>query len=137
MQLVAVSPEVLRDLRSRAEAACSRARDALSRAGELVAESRSLCPAHNCPRYFVVHGEVDGRPARAVWSRFGLLATEALARRGAVLVAIGEEFADPRGSSIRADLSQPAPALLTLVRACDRVSFVQFGPLVEARSAPT
>lgn len=127
------------ELRQRAAAACRHAEGAVARARRAVAESRRLLPestpAH--PRYFVVRGGLDGEPVRAVWTRRGLLASRTLQRRGELLVSMGERFEAPeRGAVVAADLGQPLPALLTLLRACDRVENVVFGPLPPGRSGP-
>ncbi len=122
------SPAVL----ARAERACGRAQDLRDRAVELTSSSRRLRQARSrtALRYFVLHGDVAGQQVRAVWSRGALMATAELRRRGDVVVALGERFEVPdTDRTIAADLTRPAAALLTMIRACDRVHDVAFGPV--------
>lgn len=82
------------------------------------------------PRVFVVHGEIEGKTVRAVWSRGSLVCSAALRQRGELLVAMGEEFGlEPGGPVLPAGFEDPAAAMLTFMRACDRVNKVQFSPV--------
>lgn len=124
-------------LRRRASDACRRAEEAVRRAGRLMARSRQILDeaATGSPRYFVLRGGLDDERVRAVWSRGGLVVSESLRRRGELLVSMGEEFEDPdRGVVVRAALDDSLPAMLTLLRACDRVESVVFGPLPPRRA---
>jgi hypothetical protein len=58
-----------------------------------------------------------------------LIADEVLLRQAELVVAMGESFVGPSGEPIRASLEgPPVPVMLTLIRACDRASAVEFGP---------
>ncbi len=90
--------------------------------------------------YFVVRGEIDEEPVRASWFHGNLNASRRLKDRAELPVRIGEAFvADPDGQLICADLTQLVPAMLTLVRASDRIRSAAFGRLpastVETRTA--
>lgn len=51
-------------------------------------------------------------------------------RRAEMLVDLRERFvSEPDGPVMEAGLEDPAAALLTLVRSCDRVGLVKLGPL--------
>jgi|SRR5579884_2547997 len=80
-------------------------------------------------RFFALLGEVDGQPVRATWLRGSLAASSALMRRAELLVAMDEVFeTDDPATVVRADLRTALAAMLTLIRACDRVRSVRFGP---------
>lgn len=116
-----------------AAAARAGAAAASGRARALLRESHRLrWPTEiSWPRMFVVRGEIEGKTVRAVWSRGTLVCSSALRRRGELLVAMGEEFGlEPGGPVLAAGFDDPAAAMLTLMRACDQVSVVQFSPVV-------
>ena len=90
---------------------------------------RSDLAAMGSPRFFVVRGKVDGVGVRASWFRGSLTASDSLLDRGELLVKLGEHFVDnASGLTVEADLGTPLAAMLTLVRACDQVVSVRFGP---------
>lgn len=123
------------DLMERAVEAAARARAISALSRDLVEQSRRLRSTSGQlpegPRFFVVHGEIQGRSVRASWFRGSLSATGTLLQRMHLLVALGEEFAPESGQGdvVAAGLAEPGPAMLTSVRACDRVRMVRFGPL--------
>ncbi|HAM03188.1 MAG TPA: hypothetical protein DCQ30_13325 [Acidimicrobiaceae bacterium] len=100
-------------------------------AEELVLQSRLLRGgAGSSPRFFVLHGSVEDHRVRASWFRGRLLASRELLRRAEMLVDLRERFvSEPDGPVMEAGLEDPAAALLTLVRSCDRVGLVKLGPL--------
>lgn len=126
-----------------------RAMDAASRAGAICRRSQSLVTESHrmravdasgqpAPRFFVVLGEVQGQTVRAAWFRGSLTATGSLLARMRMLVDLGEEFTvTGEGTPVVAALEEPGPAMLTSVRACDRVRMVRFGPLDRAAALPT
>lgn len=124
---------------SRATDAVERAESSTATARRLIAQSRhlrSVAATAGSPRFFVVAGEIEGSPVRAAWFRGSLIATEALLRRAALLVDLGEEFADDEGVAlVQADLSQPVAAMLTFIRACDRVRAVRLGLVLSPRAS--
>ncbi len=129
--MVASMTAAVSGARLRAEEACARAEVVLARARTLVEDSRLLRQAAEragSPRYFVLRGEVEGHPVRAMWFRGSLLASPELRQRAEVLVALGARFrvAD-QGRALTANLDEPAAALLTMIRACDRVRVAEFG----------
>lgn len=99
---------------AQAESACRRARALIEVACELQYQ--------HWPRMFSVTGTVDSFPVHAFWHRGQLSLSPLLWRRAELIVALGDEFHDDeRERSVSADLTEPLPALLTLMRACDRV----------------
>jgi hypothetical protein len=122
-----------RDVLNRAESACARARVETLRASSLIATSRGLRALADVGaiRYFIVRGEVEGYRVRAVWSRGHLTTSPLLQQRADVLVALGDEFLSG-DAGFAAELSHALPAMLTLIRSCDRVDSVEFGPMEEA-----
>jgi hypothetical protein len=80
-------------------------------------------------RYFTLRGEVDGAPVRAWWSRGRLIASPALSARAELLVRLGERFGPASGTAVVAGLGRPTAALLTVIRACDRVGEIRIGPM--------
>lgn len=123
------------DLMERAMEAATRAGSMVLLSRDLVAQSRRLRAASPLPprgpRFFVVHGEILGQTVHASWFRGSLSATGTLLQRMQLLVDIGEEFVveSGEGDAVAAGLAEPGPAMLTSVRACDRVRMVRFGPL--------
>ena len=127
-----LAAEALPEALERATIATAHASSATQRARELVDESRRLradSAANGSPRFFVVHGEVEQTRVHASWFRGKLLGTPLLLDRGEILVKLGERFENESGGiAVDADLGTPLAAMLTLVRACDRVVSVRFGP---------
>jgi hypothetical protein len=81
-------------------------------------------------RFFVLDGEVDGIPVKGRWLAGSLLATQRLRQRAELLVQLEERFeVDLGGTAVPAGLTEPLAALLTLVRACDRIRSVLIGPI--------
>jgi hypothetical protein len=112
---------------------------ALSTAQRLAQESRDIRAAAVAddawPRFFVVHGRVDGERVRALWSRGCLQASGALRTRGELLASMGETFCVERGEPVvSASLLDPLAAMLTLIRSCDHLDEASFGPLLHRRS---
>lgn len=70
---------------------------------------------------FRLRGTVSGEPVEALWLGAAMQASEALLARAEVVVALGDVLADGRPAA----LSDATAALLTLVRACDRVTSVE------------
>jgi hypothetical protein len=126
----------------RALGACFRATVASERSlqiREVARRLRSEAAGHGWPRTFLVVGTVEDMSVRAFWSRRRLVVSNPLRRRAEVLVAMGERFEveGPDTAPVTAGLEDPVPALLTLMRACDRVTAVQLGPMmVQARGGP-
>lgn len=116
-----------------AASAIATARRTTRRAQVLVEEAQRL-RRRGTVRFFVVRGEIEERPARAIWSQDRLIATRALLERAELLVQLGDRFETTAGSSLEADLGQPLPALLTLIRACDRAQEISFGPVATPRA---
>lgn len=137
---IALSSDELADLAARITSVSGRADHLGRRSKELVEESRRLRgdgvrSVPSFPRFFVIRGEVEGRPVRASWFCGALTASPTLAQRAQLLVDLGERFeSDDSGlPGLPADLHATAPAMLTCVRACDRVRVVRFGPLDAAK----
>lgn len=123
--------EQVAGLRARLEHARGQAGTICHRSRGLRAESTRLqsdIVDAGFPRWFVVQGLVEGRPVRARWWRGSLQVDQALRTRSELVVELGDEFETPGGRVIRADLERPLPAMLTLLRACDRALSVVFGP---------
>ena len=119
----------VREARQKARREIDRATTAMHAARQAVGAATS----GSSPRYFVVRGEVDGEPVRALWWRGTLLATGDLASRAELIVGMGERFDAPgHDTSVEASLDEPLAAMLTFVRACDRVHQVVFGPMGRA-----
>ena len=119
----------------RALGACFRATMASDRSVQVREVARRLrreAAEHGWPRTFLVVGSVEDAMVRAFWSRRRLVVTPLLRRRAEVLVAMGEQFEveGPAAPPLVAGLSDPVPALLTLMRACDRLTAVQLGPMM-------
>ncbi|HZU78679.1 MAG TPA: hypothetical protein VE991_02085 [Acidimicrobiales bacterium] len=120
----------LRDLRVRVANAQARSRKVVADAQRLIADSRRA-PSERpeWPRFFALHGSIGGRRVRASWCRGHLVASEELRAMGDVLVAMGEQFTtEDHRHHVAADLTRALPAMLTLLRACERVQDVRFGP---------
>ena len=116
----------------RASAAAARAHRLTGWSQDLVRRSRQvrLPLAADAIRYFALRGVVDDLPVRAWWSRQSLRASPSLLRRAELIVAMGERFVVEEGARVvSADLGRPTSALVTLIRACDRVGAVSVGPL--------
>jgi len=116
-----------------------RSEAALSAARRLALESRAIRAAGTAaaawPRYFVVHGRIEGERVRASWFCGSLHATSALRSRGELLVSMGETFCVDRGKPVvPASLVDPLAAMLTLIRSCDELDDASFGPLHHERS---
>jgi hypothetical protein len=123
---------------SRADLARERSEAALRLARQLIETSQALrseAGATAWPRYFVVHGSLDGSRVRASWFRGSLQATSLLRSRAELLVAMGESFRvdNEHGPVVVAALDDSLAAMLTIVRACDRIDAVSLGPLVGLR----
>jgi hypothetical protein len=119
--------------RERSEAALRLARQLIETSHELRSEAGA--GATVWPRYFVVHGSLDGSRVRASWFRGSLQATSLLRSRAELLVAMGESFRvdNEHGPVVVAALDDSLAAMLTIVRACDRIDAVSLGPLVGLR----
>jgi hypothetical protein len=71
---------------------------------------------------FTLEGVVEHREVRAEWRDGRLLADPLLLERAHLVVGLGEQFAVPDTDPLTASLTGlPIVALLTLMRACDRV----------------
>lgn len=125
-----------------------RAADAREHAHELVATSRDLrarrrefrtrLSQEGWPRFFTVHGEIDGRFVQASWYRTLLGASDELMARAQLIVSVGDHFGEHgSGSHVIASLDEPLPALLTFIRACDQTHKVVFGPSGITTQPPT
>ena len=106
-----------RRLRSEAEAVRKRSRDLLSESARIVEEIRIT----SWPAIFEVSGVVEGENVRARWEHGSLRLSPSLRQRGSLLMALGESFSTGE-VDFEADLSSALPALLTVLRACDRVA---------------
>lgn len=119
----------------RAADAVARAEVACRRAAALVEDAKRIrdrCRSRSMPRYFVVHGEIDGTTEWARWSHGTLSVSEPLRQRAHMLIGLNEVF-DGGQSVIEADLESAFPALLTLIRSCDEVKDLRFGPGMDDR----
>jgi hypothetical protein len=118
----------------RAESAIVEAEATRCLARGLAQQSRELRVANAAaqwPRFFVVHGWVEGERVRASWFRGSLKASSALRTRADLLVRMGETFCVPRRDGVlEAGLDEPLAAMLTFVRSCDRLDAASFGPLI-------
>jgi hypothetical protein len=113
---------------------------------ELVATARALCHASQVQRvrrqvarerrggggplpmaWFAVEGVIDDQVVRGHWGGGRLTCDRLLRSRAALLVDLGAEFvAENPPRRYLASLDAPATAvMLTLIRACDRVSVIQ------------
>jgi hypothetical protein len=125
----------LRSARTRAGQAVMKAQHVTAAARRLIDETRALrrsAPGStSAVRFFVLRGEVDGAPVTGRWLAGTLMTSPELHRRAELLVQLEERFEMGMGGggTIPAGLSQPMPALLTLVRACDRLRWVLVGPM--------
>lgn len=91
--------------------------------------NRVLGTPDTWPRSFEVKGIVGHQNVTATWCDGVLHMSEELFDRAEVVVALQECFALPSGEAvIGASLDAPLAALLTLMRACDSVEGVVFGP---------
>ena len=117
---------------AQARRAARRAAEEAARSARLRAHSERLqdtIKAVGYPRWFVVEGVVDGTVTRARWYRGRLMLPSSWAARAALVVALGERYEVPeRDDGVVASLDEPLPALLTVLRACDRPQRVSFGP---------
>jgi len=109
-----------------ARALCHRAQ--LHRARLVVATRRSQGRDPGPLGWFALEGVLDDRVVRAVWADGQLCCDRLLEARARLLVDLGAEFgsreAPPR---YQASLQAPPPAvLLTLIRACDRATVIQY-----------
>lgn len=104
----------------RAEAATLRVASAALRE-----EARRLRRHRECADVgFHIEGVVDGATVWADWSPSGLAACPTLRQRAELVVALGDRIGGP-GQEGPACLDEgPTSALLTLMRACDRVRTV-------------
>jgi hypothetical protein len=119
----------------RAEQVRARALDVTAVAQRLILESRALrtqAPGGAASlRFFVLHGGVEGNPVKAWWLAGTLTTSRELRDRAELLVHLDERFElGPGDLSIAAALDDPLAALLTLVRACDRIRSVLVGPVM-------
>lgn len=75
---------------------------------------------------FRVRGMVDRHRATAWWTGGqGLVCSEPLRERAAIVVDLGDTFVDEAGRVIAASLTEPVPAMLTVIRALSRVTAVE------------
>ena len=75
---------------------------------------------------FRVRGMVDRHRAAAWWAGGdGLVCSEPLRERAAIVVELGDTFTDEGGRVIAASLTEPVPAMLTVIRALSRVTAVE------------
>ena len=77
--------------------------------------------------WFAVQGVIDQQVVRAVWSDGQLCCDRLLGARARLLVDLGAEFSsDDPPRRYRASLQAPPVAvLLTLIRACDRITVME------------
>ena len=74
---------------------------------------------------FRLRGVVDGAPVVADWTPGGPVASDALMVRADLVVRLAERFVGADGRQLAASLEgSPTQALLTFIRACDRVESV-------------
>ena len=74
---------------------------------------------------FRLEGRIDGHRVQGSWTPRGVAASDDLLRRAQVVVALGDTFGGFDGGTLQAALDRgPTQALLTLMRACDRVESV-------------
>jgi hypothetical protein len=109
--------------RGRHDTAMPRAMELCARNAALSAESSQQDPLDE-PSWFRVTGWVDGEPVQVVWSRGRYHCGKALLDRAALVVAMGDEFTDGAERRITATLDDPLAALLTFIRACDKIEHV-------------
>ena len=127
----------LRASRARSTALLAQSAEALRHAGHLRArarEGRDVARVHRMSAGdFRLHGVVGGEQVDAMWLGQELRASEALLAQARVVVALGDVLADGRPAA----LSDPTRALLTLVRACDRVTSVELSTRLRRHSLRT
>jgi len=111
-------------VRTRARQLRSEAKALRKRSSNLKADSNRIVEAIQIatwPAIFEVSGVVEGQNVRAHWEHGRLRLSPLLRQRGSLLMALGENFSTGR-VDFEADLSSALPALLTVLRACDRVA---------------
>jgi len=114
----------------RAEAALERSSAVQRFSRELVEASRAMRFDPTWPRYFVIHGRVDGQRVRASWFRNTLHAGRLIRQRAQVVIGMGETFhIHDEGPIVVASLVDPLAAMLTLIRSCDSLDDATFGPI--------
>lgn len=94
---------------------------------QLTTEARRLRRKEARPEAvgFRLEGCIDGHQVQGCWTPRGVAASDDLLRRAQVVVALGDTFGGFDGGTLRAALDRgPTQALLTLMRACDRVESV-------------
>jgi hypothetical protein len=109
-----------------AAALCGDAADLRARA-RAIRSRHETGPARRSPplRSFFLEGVVEHRAVHAEWRDGGLVADPLLLERAELLVSLGEQFGAPNTGPYTASLcGLPIVALLTLMRACDRVQTV-------------
>jgi hypothetical protein len=77
--------------------------------------------------WFAVQGMVDQQVVRAVWSDGRLCCDRLLGARARLLVDLGAEFSsdDPPRRYLASLQAPPVAVLLTLIRACDRITVME------------
>jgi hypothetical protein len=109
-----------------ARAICHRVQ--LRRARQQVADRRRQGRDPGPLAWFAIEGVLDDQVVRAVWADGQLCCDQLLEARARLLVDLGAEFgsqeAPPRyQASLQAP---PAAVLLTLIRACDRATVIEY-----------
>jgi hypothetical protein len=89
---------------------------------ESIRQRQAEAVARHRVRSFSLDGTIEDRPVHAEWRDRRLIADPLLLERAELLVEIGEEFLAGEPGAFAASLTgPPIVALLTLMRACDRV----------------
>ena len=134
-QAVAVQPQIAvaaRAALARAQALtgdahrlCRASAELRSRAGLLRRRPSAPDPLVPEAEGFHLQGVVDGMRVTAEWAAGRVVGSEALLVRADLVVRLGESFAGADGALVEAGLDDgPTRALLTCMRACDRIEGV-------------
>lgn len=108
-------------------------RAACRRTEDLMSQSRALKGDRGCqvfPRWFAIAGQVGEFEVRARWACSQLWLSPRLQDRAEAIVRRGERFVVPGTDEVvSAGLDSSIGAMLTLLRACDRIVDLGFGPV--------